>query len=73
MSSQLRRTARGLFVKTFLPAFQRSFLAGLVLLAVLVAGVEVVRRFVLSDTAERLLPLMLTVVRWPVERARGRQ
>ena len=37
---------------TFLPAFQRSFLAGLVFLAILVAGVEVVRRFVLSDTPE---------------------
>ena len=35
---------------TFLPAFQRSLLAGLVFLAILVAGVEVVRRFVLSDT-----------------------
>ena len=37
---------------TFLPAFQRSFLVGLVFLAPLVAGVEVVRRFVLSDMAE---------------------
>ena len=37
---------------TFLPAFQRSFLAALVFLALLVAGVEVVRRFVLSDTGE---------------------
>ncbi len=35
---------------TFLPAFQRSLLAGLVFLAILVAGVEVVRRLVLSDT-----------------------
>ena len=37
---------------TFLPAFQRSLLVGLVFLALLVAGVEVVRRFVLSDNAE---------------------
>ncbi len=37
---------------TFLPAFQRSFLAALVFLVLLVAGVEVVRRFVLSDTGE---------------------
>ena len=37
---------------TFLPAFQRSFLAALVFLALLVAGVEVVRRLVLSDTTE---------------------
>ena len=34
---------------TFLPAFQRSLVAGLVFLAILVAGVEVVRRFILSD------------------------
>ena len=39
---------------TFLPAFQRSLLAGLVFLVLLVAGVEVVRRFVLSDTARAL-------------------
>lgn len=39
---------------TFLPAFQRSLLVGLVFLALLVAGVEVVRRFVLSDTASAL-------------------
>ena len=39
---------------TFLPAFQRSLLAGLVFLAILVAAVEVVRRFVLSDTPKRL-------------------
>ena len=39
---------------TFLPAFQRSLLAGLVFLVLLVAGVEVVRRFVLSDTMEAL-------------------
>ncbi len=37
---------------TFLPAFQRSLLAALVFLALLVAGVEVVRRLVLSDTTE---------------------
>jgi hypothetical protein len=37
---------------TFLPAFQRSLLVGLVFLALLVAGVEVVRRFILSDTAQ---------------------
>lgn len=35
---------------TFLPAFQRSFIVGLVFLGILVAGVEVVRRLVLSDT-----------------------
>ena len=35
---------------TFLPAFQRSLVAGLVFLVILVAGVEVVRRFILSDT-----------------------
>jgi hypothetical protein len=35
---------------TFLPAFQRSFVVGLVFLGILVAGVEVVRRLVLSDT-----------------------
>jgi hypothetical protein len=40
---------------TFLPAFQRSLVAGLVFLAILVAGVEVVRRFILSDTARALL------------------
>jgi hypothetical protein len=39
---------------TFLPAFQRSLVAGLVFLAILVAGVEVVRRFILSDTARAL-------------------
>jgi hypothetical protein len=39
---------------TFLPAFQRSLLAGLVFLALLVAGVEVVRRFILSDTGRAL-------------------
>ena len=39
---------------TFLPAFQRSLLVGLVFLALLVAGVEVVRRFILSDTARAL-------------------
>lgn len=35
---------------TFLPAFQRSLFVGLVFLGIFVAGVEVVRRFVLSDT-----------------------
>jgi hypothetical protein len=35
---------------TFLPAFQRSLAAVLVFLVILVAGVEVVRRFILSDT-----------------------
>ena len=35
---------------TFLPAFQRSFIVTLVFLGILVAGVEVVRRFILSDT-----------------------
>ena len=35
---------------TFLPAFQRSLIAGLVFLAIFVAGVEVVRRLILSDT-----------------------
>ena len=39
---------------TFLPAFQRSLFAGLVFLAILVAGVEVVRRFILLDTARAL-------------------
>ena len=34
---------------TFLPAFQRSLAAGLVFLVILVAGVEVVRRLVLSE------------------------
>ncbi len=44
--------AAGLVVllATFLPAFQRSFLVTLVFLGILVAGVEVVRRFILSDT-----------------------
>ncbi len=36
---------------TFLPAFQRSFIVTLVFLGILVAGAEVVRRFILSDTA----------------------
>jgi hypothetical protein len=35
---------------TFLPAFQRSLAAALVFLVLLVVGVEVVRRFILSDT-----------------------
>jgi hypothetical protein len=38
---------------TFLPAFQRSLFAGLVFLAILVAGVEVVRRVILSETIPR--------------------
>jgi uncharacterized membrane protein len=36
---------------TFL-AFQRSLAAGLVFLVIFVAGVEVVRRFILSDTPQ---------------------
>ena len=39
---------------TFLPAFQRSLLVSLVFLGTLVAGVEVVRRIVLADTARAL-------------------
>jgi hypothetical protein len=43
-----------LVLATFLPAFQRSLFAGLVFLAILVAGVEVVRRFILSDTTQAI-------------------
>jgi hypothetical protein len=39
---------------TFLPAFQRSFVVSLVFLAILVFGVEVVRRLVLADTTRAL-------------------